>query len=112
MAEENIDPNDTIGRYKRLYLRGLIEDADLNTQLNELQRRKKRVYLMLFFNVFALLFFGFSFYNGQTQLDGWVMYVVGGVVALNLYVMYRQLKQIEVLAAHLKIEQSSSSEHE
>ena len=112
MAQEGIDPQDTIGRYKRLYLRGLAEGADLNTQVKELERRKKRVYIMLLFNVLALLFFGYNFYSGQTQLEGWVMYMIGGVVALNIFVMYRQLQQIETLSTHLKSEHSSNNDNE
>jgi hypothetical protein len=102
MSEQKQDLKDPIERYKRVHLRGVAEDAPLEEKFAELERKKKRMYLMLFLNLGALVFFGYSFYAGQTQMDIKVLYAVVAVVILNLFVMYKQLQQVELLKNHLK----------
>lgn len=77
-------------------------DYDTQSQVEFLEKKKKRYRIMLAVNVFALLFFTYSFVGGITQLSNVVYYVLGTVFVLNVLLIFHQRKQLNVAIEYLR----------
>ncbi len=56
-----------------------------------LRKRRRRFISMIVINVFAVLFFGYSYQAGISSLPGWVIAGVGVTFLLNMGIIARQL---------------------
>lgn len=67
---------------------------DKDGRLMILERKKNRYRLMIGVNLFALLFFTYSFLGGLTQLSMIIYYVLGTVFVVNMLMISHQRKQL------------------
>ena len=77
-------------------------DVSKDEQVNILVKKRKRYWLMIAANLFALLFFSYSFIYGITQINEFVYYVLGVVFVLNLLLILYQRKQIQTTLQYLE----------
>ncbi len=64
-------------------------------QIRILMLRKRRFFFITAINVLALVFFGYWFFSGITELPSWIFWVLAVVFALNLASIAWQKKQID-----------------
>jgi len=72
-----------------------------NDQLEILLKKRKRYWIMIAANLFALLFFSYSFISGITQISEFIYYILGVVFVLNLLLIMHQRKQIQATLDYL-----------
>lgn len=63
-------------------------------KLELLDKRVKRYRIMILVNLFALLFFSYSFISGITQIGEFVYYALAVVFVLNMSLIFYQRKQV------------------
>ena len=63
-------------------------------QLRLLALRKRRLTFITAVNILALVFFGYWFFSGITELASWVFWMIVVVFALNLVSVSYQRRQI------------------
>lgn len=70
--------------------------ADITTasQIEILERKRKRFWIMIGANLFALIFFSYSFLGGLTQISDVIFYILGGVFTLNMLLIFYQRNQV------------------
>lgn len=73
-----------------------------SAQIEILEKKRSRYRIMIAVNVFALLFFTYSFIGGITQLNDIVYYVLGTVFVLNVLLIFYQRKQINITLDYLR----------
>jgi len=73
-----------------------------NIKLELLEKRVKRYRIMILVNLFALLFFSYSFISGITQIGDLVYYGLGVVFVLNMALIFYQRKQVIQAIDYLK----------
>lgn len=73
-----------------------------SAQIEILEKKRSRYRIMIAVNVFALLFFTYSFIGGITQLNDVVYYVLGTVFVLNVLLIFYQRKQINITLDYLR----------
>lgn len=71
------------------------ENVDKQDQMAILAKKRNRYWIMIAANLFALLFFSYSFISGITQISEFIYYVLGVVFVLNLLLIMYQRKQIQ-----------------
>ena len=71
-------------------------------KLELLEKRVKRYRIMILVNLFALLFFSYSFISGITQIGDLVYYGLGVVFVLNMALIFYQRKQVIQTIDYLK----------
>ena len=71
-------------------------------KLELLEKRVKRYRIMILVNLFALLFFSYSFISGITQIGDLVYYGLGVVFVLNMTLIFYQRKQVVQTIDYLK----------
>ena len=73
-----------------------------SVKLELLEKRVKRYRIMILVNLFALLFFSYSFISGITQIGDLVYYGLGVVFVLNMALIFYQRKQVIQTIDYLK----------
>lgn len=71
-------------------------------KLELLEKRFKRYRIMILVNLFALLFFSYSFISGITQIGDLVYYGLGVVFVLNMALIFYQRKQVKMTIDYLR----------
>jgi hypothetical protein len=78
-------------------------------KIEALQKKKRNKWIQLAVNVAAILFFGYSFYYNITQLSDTFLYIICGVFAVNVGLIFYQKNQIDSLVGYLKWKQQHES---
>ncbi len=86
----------------RIHLKQKQLDASQDEQIYLLKKRKRSRWWMLVVNVAAILFFGYSFYFGITQLSDTLLYILLAVFVINVILIFYQTKQLNRLVAYLE----------
>ncbi len=60
-----------------------------------LMHRKRRFFFITALNILALVFFGYWFFSGITELPVWIFWILAMVFVLNLISVAWQKKQID-----------------
>jgi hypothetical protein len=76
-------------------------DVSKDDQVNILTKKRNRYWIMIAANLFALLFFSYSFIAGITEINEFVYYILGVVFVLNLLLILYQRKQIQSTLQYL-----------
>ncbi len=71
------------------------QDKPKDEVLQILMHRKKRFFYITAINILALVFFGYWFFSGITELPTWIFWVLAAVFVLNLASIAWQRKQID-----------------
>lgn len=79
-------------------------------QLRLLSLRKRRLTIITAVNVLALIFFGYWFFSGITELASWVFWMIVGVFTLNLLSVSYQRRQITLATDFLESGGATASE--
>ena len=67
----------------------------VSRKLEMLRLRKRRYVFITLINVLALVFFGYWFFSGMTELSSWVFYLLAAVFVLNVISVRYQKRNIE-----------------
>ncbi len=86
----------------RIHLKGKQLDLPVEEQLHLLKKRKRSRWWMLAVNIAAILFFGYSFYFGITQLSDTLLYILAAVFVINVILIFYQTKQLNRLIDYLE----------
>lgn len=70
-------------------------DRSEHELLQILRNRKNRFFYITVINILALVFFGYWFFSGITELPTWIFWVLAVVFVLNLTSVAWQRKQID-----------------
>lgn len=88
------------------YLRAQLKTHQLSLPADEqvelLRKKKRRQLWFLIINIIAILFFGYSFFYGITELSNTILYILAAVFTLNVLLIFYQRKQIGELIDYLK----------
>lgn len=71
------------------------ESKPRSEQIRVLMLRKRRFFFITAINVLALVFFGYWFFSGITELPSWIFWMLAVVFSLNLVSVAWQRKQID-----------------
>lgn len=88
--------------YRNIHLKKEQRELPVDRQLAALEKRDRNKWWQLGVNVAAMLFFGYSFYYGITQLGNTFFYIILGVFAINVILIFYQKKQIRELRNYLE----------
>jgi len=77
-------------------------EVPTHIQLELLEKRAKRYRIMILVNLFALLFFSYSFISGITQIGEFIYYALGVVFVLNMSLIVYQRKQVNETIAYIR----------
>lgn len=101
-----MDNNSTIPNEIRavleLHLGKNFADIAKNDQIDILNKKRKRYWIMIAANLFALIFFSYSFIAGITEINEYIYYILGVVFVLNLLLIFYQRKQIGIAIDFLR----------
>jgi len=86
-------PND-IKAILTLHVGKNFSETETSSQVQQLLQKRKRYWLMIAVNLFALVFFTYSFFAGITQLNSFVYYALGTVFLMNVLLIFYQRSQI------------------
>lgn len=82
-------------------------DKPKNEVLQILMHRKKRFFYITAINILALVFFGYWFFSGITELPSWIFWLLAAVFVLNLVSISWQRKQIDDAISYVESDQAS-----
>lgn len=106
MGEENNTTSNKSEEWVDKHLHAHLKDEQLEAPNGEkieiLKKRKRSRWWMLVINIAVILFFGYSFYFGITQLSDTFFYILLAVFVINMALIYYQTKQLKELIAYLK----------
>jgi hypothetical protein len=88
--------------YEKIHLKKDQQDLDATGKLAALDNRDRRLWLMLFLNVVAVFFFGYSWYAGITELNQYVLVILVVVFLANTGMIFYQKRQVSELRGYLK----------
>jgi uncharacterized membrane protein YpjA len=88
--------------YEKIHLKKDQQELDPSGKLGALDNRDRRLWLMLFLNIVAVVFFGYSWYEGITQLNQYILIILIVVFLANTAMIFYQKKQVTELRAYLK----------
>lgn len=88
--------------YLSIHLKNDQLELSEDKQLEALQKRGRAKNWHLIFNVAAVLFFGYSFYYGITQLSETFLIAILAVFGINVGLIFYQKKQIDELIEYLR----------
>jgi hypothetical protein len=91
---------DRFAVYEEVHLRG---NKDLSTEekIEFLKKKSRNKSIHFIINVVIVIFFILMLINGATTFGDWFYYVLFGVFALNMILIYFQKKQITSLIEFL-----------
>lgn len=79
-------------------------------QIRLLKLRKRRFFFITAINILALVFFGYWFFSGITQLPSWIFWILAVVFVLNLMSVVWQRKQIDDAIDYLESGQDNDGD--
>lgn len=86
-----------IKSYEKVHLKGEDDDLSPDEKIQILKRKDRNKWYLLLFNIFAILFFGYSFYFDITNLNDTVFIILIVVFTVNVGLIFLQKKQISEL---------------
>lgn len=95
--------------YLKVHLKKDQLDLSVSEQIGALEKRARSKRWHLLINIAAILFFGYSFYFGITQLSQTFFIIIMVVFGINVGLIFYQRKQIYSLIDYLK--QKQENEH-
>jgi|SRR5699024_2081166 len=90
-----------------LYLKEEQHALPVAEKIEILQKKDRSQWWKLAINVIAIIFFGYSFYFGITQLSDVILYILLAVFGVNVGLIFYQKKQIRRLIEYFKEEAPS-----
>lgn len=81
-------------------------------KIDLIQKKDRNKWWMLGVNVAAILFFGYSFMFGITQLSNTLLYILLIVFVVNVGLIFYQKKQLGELVEYLRWKQQQTAEAE
>ncbi len=94
--------------YRNIHLKKEQQELPVSGQIEALDKRDRNKWWQLGINVAAMLFFGYSFYFGITRLGDTFFYIILGVFAVNVVLIFYQKKQIRELRNYLEWKERSN----
>ncbi len=88
--------------YLRVHLKKDQRELSLPEQIEALEKRDRSRWLHLIINIAAIVFFGYSFYFGITQLGQTFFVIIMVVFGINVGLILYQKKQIKDLISYLE----------
>lgn len=95
--------------YLNVHLKNKEYDLPPGEKIEILEKRLRNKWWMLGVNVLAILFFGYSFFYGITQLSDTLLYILLAVFVVNMGLIFYQRNQLKELIAYLKWKQDEST---
>lgn len=86
--------------YEEVHLRGN-KDLPYEEKIDFLKKKNRNKSIHFVINIVIVLFFIFMLINEATTFGDWFYYVLFGVFALNMLLIYFQKKQIASLIGYL-----------
>ena len=86
--------------YEEVHLRGK-KDLTTEEKIEFLHKKSRNKSIHFIMNVVIVIFFIFMLINGATTFGDWFYYVLFGIFALNMILIYFQKKQITNLITYL-----------
>lgn len=83
--------------YLNIHLKKDKQSLSLDEQVEELQKKNRKKWIMLAVNIAAILVFGYSFYYDITQLGQTFFIIIVVVFGINVGLIFYQRKQINEL---------------
>ncbi|TVR16548.1 MAG: hypothetical protein EA391_07655 [Balneolaceae bacterium] len=102
MSNSSAD-SDKIELYKQVHLRSKKELSD-DEKIPFLEKKRRSKWIQLVLNVSIILLFAYMYTQGLTTFDDWFYYLLFGIFSLNLFLIYFQVKHINVLIDHINTE--------
>lgn len=96
--------------YLNTYLKKEQLDLSIAEKIEALEKRGRSKWWHLLINIAAILFFGYSFYYGITQLGQTFFIIITVVFGINVGLIVYQKKQIDELIGYLKWKRQSDEE--
>ena len=97
-------PKEPYQAYAKMHLKEEQRSLPAAEKIEILQKKDRSKWWHVGINIAAVLFFGYSFYFGITQLSDTILYILLAVFGINVGLIFYQKKQIRQLIAHLKRE--------
>lgn len=98
----NAEQQERFQSYLQIHLKKEELDSPKEEQVRLLQKKNRKQSWFLGINVAAILFFGYSFYYGITQLSSTLLYILGAVFIINVILIFYQKKQLKKMIEYLK----------
>lgn len=86
--------------YENVHLRGK-KDLSNEAKIEFLRKKSRNKSIHLIINIVIVLFFILMLINEATTFGDWFYYILFGVFALNMLLIYFQKKQVASLIAYL-----------
>ncbi len=102
MPNSSVD-SEKIELYKQVHLRTKRELSD-EEKVPFLEKKRRSKWIQLVLNISIILLFAYMYTQGLTTFDDWFYYLLFGIFSLNLFLIYFQVKQINVLIDHINRE--------
>lgn len=102
MPYSSVD-DETINVYKEVHLRSAEELTD-EEKIPFLEKKRRSKWIQLALNVSIILLFAYMYFSGLTTFGNWFYYLIFGIFALNVLLIFFQVKQINVLIDHFQLE--------
>lgn len=102
MTEYSEADEERLESYLDIHLKKDERDLPAERKLEALDKRSRNKWLQLAINLAAMIFFGYSFYYDITQLSVTIFWVITGVFAVNVGLIFWQKSQIRELRAWLE----------
>ena len=93
--------------YRRVHLKKSDEGLSREDEIELLQKKNRNRWWLLLLNVVAIVFFGYSFASGITQLSDTLFYILIAVFIINVGLIFYQKKQLSELIEFLKWKQQN-----
>jgi hypothetical protein len=87
--------------YEKIHLKKDQQELDPQGKLQALDNRDRRLWLMLFLNIVAVLFFGYSWYYDITELNQYILIILVVVFVANTGMIFYQKQQVNELREYL-----------
>lgn len=87
--------------YINIHLKKDKQSLPLEEQVEELDKRNRRKWIMLAVNIIAVVVFGYSFYYDITQLSQPFFIIIVAIFGINVGLIFYQRQQINELIEYL-----------
>lgn len=88
--------------YLKIHLKQEEQGLPPDEKIAILKKKDRNKWWMLAVNVAAILFFGYSFFYGITQLSDTLLYILLAVFVINVGLIFYQKKQLQELIEYLE----------
>ena len=105
----NTEEQQRLQSYLKVHLKKDVLSQSEDEQIEALQDRDKKRWLMLGVNILAILVFGYSFYYDITDLSQTFFIIIAVVFGVNVGLIFYQKKQIAELIEYLRWKQHHES---